>query len=47
MWDRFLGREDGATPIFLPKKSLDRGAWQATVHGVANSWTRATKHTHT
>ena len=22
------------------EKSTDRGAWQATVHGVANSWTR-------
>ena len=29
---------------------LDRGAWQATVHGVAKSWTRLTQlsiHTHT
>ena len=25
------------TPIFLPGKSLQRGAWQATVHGVAES----------
>ena len=23
------------TPVFLPGKSMDRGAWQATVHGVA------------
>ena len=22
------------------KNSMDRGAWQATVHGVAKSWTR-------
>ena len=22
------------------EKSMDRGAWQATVHGVAKSWTR-------
>ena len=21
------------------ENSMDRGAWQATVHGVANSWT--------
>ena len=25
------------TPIFLPGKSLQRGAWQATVHGVTES----------
>jgi len=23
------------TPVFLPEKSMDRGAWWATVHGVA------------
>ena len=23
------------TPVFLPGKSMDRGAWQATVHEVA------------
>ena len=23
------------TPVFLPGKSMDRGAWLATVHGVA------------
>ena len=22
-----------------PENSMDRGAWQATVHGVAKSWT--------
>ena len=22
------------TPVFLPEKLMDRGAWQATVHGV-------------
>ena len=22
------------------KNSMDRGAWQATVHGVANNWTQ-------
>jgi len=27
------------TPVFLPGKSLDRGAWWATVHGVTKSWT--------
>ena len=29
------------TPVFLPWRiSMDRGAWWATVHGVAKSWTR-------
>ena len=35
--------EDGmATPfsILAWRIPLDRGAWQATVYGVANSWTR-------
>jgi len=27
------------------KNSMDRGAWQATVHGVAKSWTRLSIHT--
>ena len=26
---------------------MDRGAWQATVHGVAKSWTRLRDFTHT
>ena len=25
----------------------DRGAWQATVHGVTKSWTRLSDYTHT
>ena len=35
-----LGRslEEG-TPVFLPGKPMDRGAWQAVVHGVAKSQT--------
>ena len=38
---RFLGWEDPLekkwlpTPVFLPENSIDRGAWRATVHGVA------------
>ena len=36
-WEDPLDKGNGATPVFLPNKSLDRGAWQATVHGVANS----------
>ena len=26
--------------------TMDRGAWRATVHGVAKSWTRLSRHTH-
>ena len=25
-------------PVSLPAESMDRGAWQATVHGVVSSW---------
>ena len=38
---RSLGQEDPCeyrwqpTPVFLPGKLLDRGAWQVTVHGMA------------
>ena len=28
------------TPVFSPGESMDRGAWQATLHGVAQSWAR-------
>ena len=28
------------TPVFLPGESMDRGAWRATVHGVAKCWTQ-------
>ena len=47
MWVRFLGWED--TPeeemathssILAWRMSMDRGAWRATVHGVAKSQTR-------
>ena len=39
-----LGREDPlekgmATPVFLPRESMDRGAWRATVQRVAKSRT--------
>jgi len=27
------------TPAFLLDNSMDKGAWWATVHGVAKSWT--------
>ena len=41
-----LGLEDPCrrdwlpTPVFLPGKSMDRGAWRTAVHGVAKSWTQ-------
>ena len=41
-FDPWSGRSPGErqpTPVFLPKKSMDRGAWQATVHAVAKSQT--------
>ena len=38
-----LGRSPGEgnepTPVFLPEKPMDRGAWQAIVHGVLKSRT--------
>ena len=33
-------RKRQPTPVFLPEKPHGRGAWQATVNGVAKSWTR-------
>ena len=34
-----LGEEMEPTPVFLPGEPMDRGAWRATVHGVAESGT--------
>ena len=34
------------TPVFLPGKFMDRGAWQATVHGVIKSQTWLNTHMH-
>ena len=28
-----------STPVFLPRNPMDRGAWRASVHGVARSQT--------
>ena len=32
------------TPVFLPGKSLDRGAWGAIVYEVRKSWTQLNTH---
>ena len=47
MWVRFLGREDTLeeemathSSILTWRMSTDKGAWWATVHGVAKSQTR-------
>ena len=46
MWVRSLGWEDPMeegmathSSILAWRIFMDRGAWQATVHGVAKSWT--------
>ena len=44
MWARSLGREDPLlqathSSILAWRIPIDRGAWRATVYGVANSWT--------
>jgi len=43
---RFLGQEDPLekekathSSILAWRSPMDRGAWQATVHGVTKSWT--------
>ena len=33
------------TPVFLPGKFMDRGVWQAKVHGVGKSRTRLSDNT--
>ena len=30
-----------------PRNPMDKGAWQATVHGVTESWIQLSIHTHT
>ena len=38
-----LGRSPGegnGYPVLLPANSMDRGAWQATIHGVTKSQTQ-------
>ena len=35
------------TPVLLPRKSMNGGAWWAAVHGVAKSWTQLSDFTFT
>ena len=47
-----LGRSSGegnGNPLqyYCLENAMDRGAWRATVHGVAKSQTRLSTHTHT
>ena len=28
-----------SSPVLLPGKPMDRGAWQAKIHGITKSWT--------
>ena len=46
-WVRSLSQEDPLekgkathSSILARENAMDRGAWRATVHGVAKSWTR-------
>ena len=41
--------EGNGNPLqyFCLGNPMDRGAWGATVHGVAKSWTQLSTHTHT
>ena len=40
-WVRYLGWEDPLEEGMATHSSIqDRGAWQATVHGITKSWTR-------
>ena len=37
-WEDPWRKEWQPTLVFVPENSMDRGAWQAIVHGVAKSW---------
>ena len=44
---RFPGEgNDNPLKFFCLKNPMDRGDWQATVHGVPKSWTQLSTHTH-
>ena len=47
-WGRSLGEGNGNPPQYsCLGNSMDRGACQATDHGITKSWTRLSEHTHT
>ena len=47
-WGRSLGEGNGnALQCSFLENSMDRGAWRATVHGVAKNWTQLSVHKHT
>ena len=41
------GRNGNPLQYSCLENPMDRGAWWATVHGVAKSWTQLSRHTHT
>ena len=41
------GGHDNSLQCSCLENPMDRGAWQATVHGVAKSWTQLTNYAHT
>ena len=44
---RYCGEGNGNSPQYsCLENPKDRGAWRATVHGVAKSWTWLNMHTH-
>ena len=44
-WEDPLQKEMATCSSILAwKNSMDRGAWQATVQGVAESWTQLSEH---
>ena len=51
-WVQSLGREDplekgvATRSSILQENPMDRGAWQATVHGVTKSWTQLSECEH-
>ena len=47
IYGRKRRRQWHPTPVLLPGKSMDRGAWWAAVHGVTESWTRLSDFTFT
>ena len=45
-WGRSPGEENGTPRKYsCLENSMDRGAWPATVQGVAKSWTQLSTHT--